>query len=131
MEAMTDEQSYRKLSDNFMKDEASLPLRKVRSQLETQFGDNLQLIRKIWSGEEALTLQSLSSAKAGLLRAYQISNVIEFHCSRLEGHDEVVNKIQSTLREKLEMGTACINTINGWIEKIDSIDSYEKPESNT
>lgn len=131
MEAMTNEQSYRKLSDSFMKDEASLPLRKVRSQLETQFGDNLQLIRKIWSGEEALTLQSLSSAKAGLLRAYQINNVIEFHCSRLEGHDEVVNKIQSTLREKLEMGTAYINTINGWIEKIDSIDSYEKLESNT
>ena len=131
MEAMTDEQSYRKLSDNFMKDEASLPLRKVRSQLETQFGDNLQLIRKIWSGEEALTLQSLTGAKAGLFRAYQINNVIEFHCSRLVGHDEVVNKIRSTLREKLEMGTAYINTINGWIEKIDSIDSYEKLEFNT
>lgn len=131
MEAMTDEQSYRKLFDNFMKDEASLPLRKVRSQLETQFGDNLQLIRKLWSGEEALTLQNLSSAKAGLLRAYQINNVIEFHCSRLEGHDEVINKIQSTLREKLEMGTAYINTINGWIEKIDSIDSCEKLESST
>ncbi|MCT8952270.1 hypothetical protein MN546_07340 [Pseudomonas lundensis] len=122
METITDDSAYRKLFDQFMNDEASLPLRKNRSQLETQFGDNLQLIRTIWSGEEALTLQSLSSAKAGLLRAYQINNVIEFHCSRLEGHDEVINKIQSALCEKLEMGTAYINAVNRWIEKIDRVE---------
>ncbi|KWS62798.1 hypothetical protein AL053_01060 [Pseudomonas savastanoi pv. fraxini] len=60
----------RTLYDAFQKDESTLTVRKLRSNLGTRLEEALSFTHKLASGEESLSFRSIEEAQNGLLRAY-------------------------------------------------------------
>lgn len=113
------ENTDRSLFDEFTKDEKTLPLRKLRGTLETRFDEGLHLVHKLASGDEPLTFNSITEAKNGLLRAFQVEYAIKVACAKIKGHEQAVAKIQLNLDEKLVKAVTYMNEVNGWVSRIE------------
>lgn len=109
----------RTLYETFQDDKRTLPLRALRTTLETKLDEHLTLIHTLASGDEALNYKSLEDAKNGLLRAYQIEYAMKVACARISGHEEVVAKIQLNIQERIQKAVTYINEVNRWVSVIE------------
>jgi hypothetical protein len=119
----------RSLFEAFSADERTLPLRKLRSTLESRFDENLQLIHQLASGEESLNFESIVVAKNSLLRAFQIRYAIRVGCDKIKGHEQVVAKIQMNLDDKLRKSVIYMNEVNQWVSMIDGAGATAVPSA--